>query len=269
MKEYGNNVQKMVDYIVTVEEKAKRTKYAHILVELMRQIHPNMKDNQDYYQKLWDDLYIMSGFQLEVDSPFPPPSKDAVGKKPKIVPYGTHDLRFRHYGRNLELMVEKACVTENPDDRKAFLSYIIKTMKSFYASWNKDNTEDAVLLEQLMLMSGGRLRSEIDAYRRGEGIDGVPKDRYNANYVPNNYRSNPKDGDRREQRSSGDLRSNDYRRGKDHRGSNPDYRSNDRRGNNDSRGNESRDSRGGNNNDYRDRNRNNAGRNNNNNKRRK
>jgi hypothetical protein len=66
-------MQKLVDYLVAVENRDQRTRYAHVLVELMRQIHPNMKDNQDYSNKLWDDLYIMSGFRLDVDSPFPPP----------------------------------------------------------------------------------------------------------------------------------------------------------------------------------------------------
>jgi hypothetical protein len=70
MKEYGTNVQKLVDYILSVQDKEKRTKYAYLLVELMRQVHPNMRDNQDYSNKLWDDLYIMSNFKLDVDSPF-------------------------------------------------------------------------------------------------------------------------------------------------------------------------------------------------------
>jgi hypothetical protein len=80
MKEYGTNVQKLVDYILKIQDREKRTKYAYLLVELMRQVHPNMRDNQDYSNKLWDDLYIMSKFKLDVDSPFPPPSPDAVGK---------------------------------------------------------------------------------------------------------------------------------------------------------------------------------------------
>ena len=155
----------------------------------MRQVHPGMKESTaDFYQKLWDDLYIMSDFTLEVDSPFPPPSPESVGKKPKTVEYSNNNLKFRHYGRNLELMVNKACQTENPEDRKAFVSYLIKMMKSFYTSWNKDSTEDKVLLDQLLIMSGGRLKVEVEAYNRGEILDATPKDRYNANYTPNQNR---------------------------------------------------------------------------------
>ena len=107
MKEYGSNVQKLADYIKGIEDREKRTLYAHILVELMRQIHPHMKDNQDYSNKLWDDLYIMSHFELDVDSPYPAPSKDVLGRKPLTVEYNQNNLKFRHYGRNIELLIDK------------------------------------------------------------------------------------------------------------------------------------------------------------------
>lgn len=178
MKEYGSNVQKLVDYLITVSDREKRTRYAHLLIELMKQIHPMMKDNQDYYNKLWDDLYIISGFNLDVDSPYPPPPKDAVGKLPNRVPYNTHQLRYRHYGRNLELLIDKAIKTEDIEDRKAFVAYIGKMMRSFYSTWNKDNVEESVVWEQLRELSGGRLNEEIEAVKR-EGITNVaPRDRY-------------------------------------------------------------------------------------------
>lgn len=179
MKEYGSNVQKLADHIVKMEDKAKRNLYAHILVELMRQIHPNMRDNQDYTNKLWDDLYIISGFELDVDSPFPPPSKEALGKKPLRVGYNQQNLTFRHYGRNIELLLEKAVQTENEEDRIAFVSYIFRLMRSFFNAWNKDNPEDNVLLVQLEQLSKGRLTEEIDYIRKNGPVDAAPKDRNN------------------------------------------------------------------------------------------
>lgn len=143
----------------------------------MRQIHPNMKDNQDYTNKLWDDLYIMSGFELDVDSPYPAPSKDALGKKPLKVGYNQHGLDYRHYGRNLELLVEKATQAEDPDDRLAFVSYLYKLMRSFYSTWNKDNPDDVVLLEQLEKLSKGRLHEELKYIRENGPIESSPKDR--------------------------------------------------------------------------------------------
>ncbi|WP_025762918.1 DUF4290 domain-containing protein [Dyadobacter tibetensis] len=177
MKEYGSNVQKLADQIVKMEDRSKRTLYAHILVELMRQIHPNMRDNQDYTNKLWDDLYIMSGFELDVDSPYPPPSKELLGKKPLTVGYNQHNLSYRHYGRNIDLLLEKAIQAEDPDDRLAFVSYIFKLMRSFFNTWNKDNPEDHVILGQLENLSKGKLKAEIDYIRANGPIDATPKDR--------------------------------------------------------------------------------------------
>jgi len=177
LKEYGSNVQKLADHIVKIEDPAKRTLYAHILVELMRQIHPNMRDNQDYYNKLWDDLYIMSDFDLEVESPYPAPSKEILGKKPQKVGYNQHRLNYHHYGRNIELLVEKAIETEDQDDRLAFVSYLYRLMRSFYNAWNRDNPEDVVLLEHLEELSEGQLKPEIDYIRQHGPIEASPKDR--------------------------------------------------------------------------------------------
>jgi hypothetical protein len=185
LKEYGSNVQKLADHIVKMEDKAKRNLYAHILIELMRQIHPNMRDNQDYTNKLWDDLYIISGFQLDVDSPFPPPSKEALGKKPLTVGYNQQNLMYRHYGRNIDLLLEKAIQTENAEDKLAFVSYIFRLMRSFFNTWNKDNPEDNVLLVQLELLSKGKLTEEIDYIRQNGPVDAAPKDRNNNNQERN------------------------------------------------------------------------------------
>ncbi|WP_262507496.1 DUF4290 domain-containing protein [Siphonobacter aquaeclarae] len=180
LKEYGSNIQKLVDYLVTIEDREKRTKQAYVLIELMRQIHPNMKEGQDYTNKLWDDLYIMSGFRLDVDSPFPPPSPEAIGKKPNGVPYATHQLQFRHYGRNLELMVQKAISLTNEYERWAFASYIAKMMKSFYTAWNKDNADDSTVWEHLKIISKGGLNAEIERIRKEGYLDIAPRDRYSS-----------------------------------------------------------------------------------------
>ena len=184
MKEYGSNVQKLTEHIVKIEDRTKRTLYAHILVELMRQIHPNMRDNQDYTNKLWDDLYIISAFELDVDSPYPPPSAESLGKKPLTVAYNQHNLIYRHYGRNIDLLLDKAVNTENEEDRLAFVSYIFRLMRSFFNTWNKDNPEDHVLLGQLEQLAKGKLREEIDYIRKNGPVDASPKDR-NSNQERN------------------------------------------------------------------------------------
>lgn len=177
MKEYGSNIQKLTDHIKTIKDREKRTLYANIMVELMRQIHPNMRDNQDYSNKLWDDLYIISNFELDVDSPFPPPSEEALGKKPLTVAYNQHSVDYKHYGHNLKLLVEKAIETEDKEDRLAFVSYLFRLMRSFYSTWNKDNVEDAVLLQQLEILSRGKLKEELEYIKTQGPIESSPKDR--------------------------------------------------------------------------------------------
>lgn len=169
LKEYGRNVQKLVDFVVTVEDREKRTTYARTLVELMRQINPQMKDAQDYSAKLWDDLYIMSGFRLDVEAPYPMPAKDAIGKKPQRMTYNSNTIRYKHYGRNIEMLIEKAGNLENQEEKDAFIFYISRLMKSFYTTWNKDNIEDAVIVQHIREISKGRINVEPEKIR-GDGL---------------------------------------------------------------------------------------------------
>ncbi|GAB3690004.1 DUF4290 domain-containing protein [Spirosoma flavus] len=177
MKEYGSSIQKLVDNMVNIEDREKRTRYAHILIELMRQIHPNMKDGQDYYNKLWDDLYIMSGFTLDVDSPYPPPSEEALGKKPQRVPYNTHHLKFKHFGRNVDLLVAKATSLEDPDERRAFVSYLTRLMRTFYQAWNKESVEDETIYQSLIDLSSGKLYDDIKLIREQGLVESTPRER--------------------------------------------------------------------------------------------
>lgn len=198
MKEYGSNVQKLVEHIVSIPDKETRTKHAHILVELMRQIHPQMRDGADYSKKLWDDLYIMADFDLDVDSPFPAPPKEILGKRPKQIPYTQSKLKHKFYGRNLELLVLKAMLADTFDERKAFVSYLVKLMKSFYLSWNRDSVETGVCLNQILELSAGKLKPEIDDLLANGMVDEAnPKDgpvgfRQRTNFV--NRNTNPGGG---------------------------------------------------------------------------
>lgn len=161
---------------MSLPEREQRTKYAHILIELMRQIHPNMREGIDYSKKLWDDLYVIANFDLDVDSPFPPPPKEILGKKPMTVPYNQHQLKHRLYGRNLELLVVKAMITQDYDERKAFISYMVRLMKSFFQVWNKDTIETSDCLQQILELSGFKLQQEIDDLRRDGLMESSPRD---------------------------------------------------------------------------------------------
>ena len=197
----------MVKYLLTIEDREKRTRQAHILVELMRQIHPGMKDGQDYYNKLWDDLYIISEFKLDVDSPFPPPSPEVLGKKPKKIGYQYHNLKYKHFGQNINLLVERAINTEDPEEKRAFVSYLTRLMKTFYMAWNKETVEDETIYQSLLDISKGKLADDIELIRAEGLVEGSPRERtedqpqklgrqsqpkpYAGNYQPQQQRNRP------------------------------------------------------------------------------
>jgi hypothetical protein len=218
MKEYGTNVQKLVDHILTIQDRNKRTRYAYLLVDLMKQVHPNMRDNQDYSNKLWDDLYIMSNFQLDVDSPFPPPSPDAVGKHPKRMPYPRIDLQFKHYGRNLELLIKRAVTMPDSELKRELVAHIGKLMKTFYITWNKEVVEDSVIWENLRELSKGELADTIELVANGQ--------------LSSNYRNNNRNNNNHYSRSNNN---NNQNRNNNNRGNNHQNRNNNHNNNNNNR----------------------------------
>jgi len=162
LREFGRNIQNLAKYITTIEDRNQRTKYANAVVELMKQIVPSSKDTNDDDRPLWDDLYLLTDFKMDVDSPYPPPEKHLIGRKPKPMQYGNYSIRFRHYGRNVQLMVEEASKMENEEDRNAAIMHIGMLMKSYHLTWNKENANDAVLLKNIATLSDGKLTMKVD-----------------------------------------------------------------------------------------------------------
>ena len=181
LKEYGRNVQKLIDYLSTIEDKEKRSKYAHTLIDLMKQITPSHKDSPESPQKFWDDLYIMSDFKLDIDGPYPPPEKDVLERKPDKVDYQYNRIRYRHYGKNLELLIEKAINMEDPEEQEAAIIYMGKLMKSFYTTWNNNFIEDDVLVKQISDMSQGKLTIDIEKVKEGNLFEALYKEKKKVN----------------------------------------------------------------------------------------
>ncbi len=177
LKEYGRNIQKIVGYLRTIEDKEKRTQYAHTLVELMKQIAPSVKETTETNQKLWDDMFIMADFDLDVDSPFPKPEKEILSKKPQRMPYVNNRIKYKHYGRNIELLVKEAIKKEDPQEREEAIIYIGKLMKSFYGSWNKEVIDDAVILDNIKAISDGALDIDLDRVKEDNLFERLYKDR--------------------------------------------------------------------------------------------
>lgn len=177
LREYGRNVQMLVKHLRTVEDKETRNKMANTVVDLIKQLSSGPKDhNNENMQKYWDDLYIMSDFNLDVDSPYPMPEKEILGKKPQPVKYATDEVKFKHYGRNIELLVEKAINIEDPEEKQSAVYYIGRLMKTFYTTWNRDNVTEEAIADNIKQLSNGKLSVDIDHVKATNGFDTIFKD---------------------------------------------------------------------------------------------
>jgi hypothetical protein len=164
LKGYGRNVQKLVEFIRQEPDKEKRTRMAHTLIELIKQLAPVAKEGAENPQRMWDDLYIIADFNLDVNNPFPIPDRETVFKKPQRMPYPQTEVRYRHYGKNMEYLVQEALKKEGSEREDAAI-YLGKLMKTFYASWNKETLDDTVIIKDLKNLSKGELTLDLDKVR--------------------------------------------------------------------------------------------------------
>ena len=160
LTEYGRNVQNMVKYIVALPTKEERNKYALVVIDLMGFLNPHLRDVADFKHKLWDHLHIISDFQLDVDSPYPKPSPEAIHMKPDPLKYPHQRIRYKHYGKTIEMMIEKAKSIEEPERRRHMVQAVANFMKMAYVQWNKDSVADETILADLYAMSNGELKLE-------------------------------------------------------------------------------------------------------------
>lgn len=163
LKEYGKNIQGLVDHITAIEDREKRTQSAYTVIEIIKQLNPNMKAETD--QKLWDDVYIMSDFKLDIDAPFPMPEKELLGKRPQPIGYPKGEVKFKHYGRNIEKLIEKAIEIENDEEQEAAIIFIGQLMRSFHSTWNRENFDDGIILDDIKTLSKGRLHIDLEKVR--------------------------------------------------------------------------------------------------------
>ncbi|NOZ46817.1 MAG: DUF4290 domain-containing protein [Chlorobi bacterium] len=157
LPEYGRNIQKMVNHLGTIEDKEKRTRMAHGIINIMAIMHRNTKDSVDLRRKLWDHLAIMSDFKLDIDAPFPPPDTFKLNEKPKKVPYNNGRIRFMHYGKVIENMIKKAAEYEDGEEKEALLLVIANHMKKLYINWNRELMSDETIFDDIYTISQGKI----------------------------------------------------------------------------------------------------------------
>lgn len=158
ISQYGRNIQKMIEYIMTVDDREERNKLTKATIDIMGQLNPHLRDVTDFKHKLWDHLFIMSDFKLDVDSPYPKPSPEILTKKPEKLKYASNDINFKHYGRNLERMIAKATEFEEGKEKDALITLIANHMKKCYLTWNRESVNDSEISEHLSILSNGKLK---------------------------------------------------------------------------------------------------------------
>lgn len=166
LPEYGRSVQKMVDHALTIKDRSERQRCAQTIVKIMESMFPNLRNElPDYKRKLWDHLAIMSNFMLDIDYPYEVIKKEAFTEPPTKISYKKSEIKNKHYGRIVENMIAHACTMQEGEERDYFVNLILVQMKKNYTAWNKDGVEDKRIIEDLKLISGGKIDSPVSEIR--------------------------------------------------------------------------------------------------------
>ena len=155
--EYGRHIQKLVDHTIKLEAKDKRNEMANAIIDVMGQLNPHLRDVEDFKHKLWDHLFIMSDFNLDVDSPYPKPKAESFLEKPNKMEYPDGKIRFKHYGKGVEDLINAAIEMEDGDKKDALLLSIANLMKKHYLNWSRNSVDDKQILSDLKRISRGKI----------------------------------------------------------------------------------------------------------------
>ena len=155
--EYGRHIQKMVDQAIAKETKEERNKVASSIIAVMGNLNPHLRDVTDFQHKLWDQLFIISDFKLDVDSPYPIPKREELQEHPQSLEYPQNFPKYRFYGNNIKRMIDVAIGWEDGEKKDALVITIANHMKKCFLNWNKDTVENDVIFNHLFELSDGKL----------------------------------------------------------------------------------------------------------------
>lgn len=198
--EYGRNLQNMVNHILTIEDRAERNRAARTIIDIMGTMYPYLRDINDFKHKLWDHLAIMTNFQLDIDYPYDPPSPEFFNTPPKRIPYNYNQVRYRHYGKTIEYLIEKAAVYEDEKERELLVKLIANHMKKSYVMWNKDSVADEKILLDIEELSKGRIKCTEMTLTETKDILFRNQKKQNQSNNQNQGRKFQKPDDRKKQR---------------------------------------------------------------------
>ena len=148
--EYGRHIQKMVDHALSIEDVEERNKVAKAIVAVMGNLNPHLRDVPDFQHMIWDQLFIISDFKLDVDSPYPLPDKEVLFQKPEAMAYPKTENKFKHYGKSVKNLIDAAIAIEDKDEQKALTGVILNLMKKTYLTFNQSSVEDNQIIADLL-----------------------------------------------------------------------------------------------------------------------
>ena len=213
MREYGRHIQKMVEYVLTLEDKEKRQKNAMALIELMGFLNPHLKNVEDFRHKLWDHLFLISDFKLDVESPYPIPTREKLKAKPDPLAYPKRYPRYNHLGKNIEIVIDKALDEENPEKRQGFANAIAYYMKLTYSNWHKELVHDDNIQSELQSITEGQLEFNNKPFVKHR-VDNRPEEfrtnngGYRKNFGPRNGNNGNGNGNGRRDNRNGNSNGN-------------------------------------------------------------
>jgi hypothetical protein len=157
IREYGRNVHDMVKHLLTIEDKEKRQRNAEAVIEIMAILNPQASEMEDYRHKLWDHLFLISDYKLEVDCPYEIPTQEVKQRKPEPLPYPKNKIRWNHFGKSFEKIYEKAIVETDEEKKQGYIQVLALFMKVAYSNWHKEAIHDDMIKDELSLISKGQL----------------------------------------------------------------------------------------------------------------
>ncbi|MCR5560853.1 MAG: DUF4290 domain-containing protein [Bacteroidales bacterium] len=196
MPEYGRGVLAMAEYLQTIPDRAKRSEQARAVVKTMEILNPQVRQQENWERKLWDHLYMIAGYNLDIDSPWPAPVKEEMETKPVPLPMKGSPIKAMHYGRNIERIIDLICEQPEGETKTALIRNLAIYMRTQYLIWNKDSVADATIFSDIEKLSGGRIhvpegielgKVSQDAVfaRPGQGQQGGGKKNRNRKYRKN------------------------------------------------------------------------------------
>lgn len=230
--EYGRHIQEMVNHCKTITDETERNGFAEIIIEVMGELNPHLRDVPDFQHKLWDQLFIMAEFDLDVKSPYSiPTKKDTVNSKPNKVEYPKSIYKYRYYGNNIRKMIDVAVTWEEGEKREGLYFAIANHMKKCYLLWNKDTVDDQVIFNHLYELSDGK----IDLRKVDDHL--VSPDRLNSNNnhsnnnqnnrsYQNNNRNHQNNNNRNNNQNSNNRQNNNNRNNQNNNNRNQNIRNN-------------------------------------------